>query len=285
MRSRGHDIRQSPLVADVIARGMTIGSTVNMSHPGISSFGSSAADQGLDRHARHRQATRARLMAAGRRLIGAQGFASVAVASITEEADVGVGSFYNYFRSKAELLDVVIAEVAALLGEVLEGLTAGRSDPAERVAVCVRYVVRLTRHDPTWAWFVLRASDAVPRVVTSVVAPIEPHVRAGMGAGRFVVEDPAMAVEAVGGLLLHAMRATLLRGGEPYDGDRVAAEQVLRVLGLDRESAHAIATSALAEHAGRHDGVSHPTNERRALSHGDRASAGTAARRRRALRP
>lgn len=118
----------------------------------------------------------------------------------------------------------------------------------------------LTRHDPTWAWFVLRASDAAPRVVTSVVAPIEPHVRAGIGAGGFGSRT-RHGLGGRRGLLLQAMRATLVRGGEPQAGDRIAAEQVLRLLGLDRESAHAIATSALAEHVGCHDGVPHPTTK------------------------
>jgi AcrR family transcriptional regulator len=188
--------------------------------------------------------TRARLVDAGRRLIGARGLDGVAIATIAEEADVAVGSFYNYFGSKQDLLDVIIAEVAALLDEVLERLTSPMSDPAERVAACVRSVVHLAGEDPTWAWFVLRASDAVPRLAASVTVPIERHVRAGIAIGRFEVEDPTLALNAVGGAMLQVMRATLLGELGPW-ADRLAAEHVLRLLGVAPAAAHVVASRRL----------------------------------------
>ncbi len=199
---------------------------------------------GLDRHARHRLQTRARLVEAGRRLIGNGGFDGVAVASITEEADVGVGSFYTCFRSKRDFLDVIIAEVTGLLDEVLTRATAHLTDPAERVAACTRQVVRLAGSDPTWAWFMLRATDAVPRVAASVMAPIERHVRAGVASGRFTVEDVTVAMNAVGGALLYVMRGTLLGDVGPQ-GDRITAEYVLRLLGVAPEAAHVLAARRL----------------------------------------
>jgi AcrR family transcriptional regulator len=188
--------------------------------------------------------TRARLVAAGQRLIGARGMEGVAVATIADEADVGVGSFYNYFESKQDFLDVIIAEVAALLGKVLERLTSAMSDPAERVAACIRHVVYLAGEDPTWAWFVLRASDAVPRLTASVTAPIERHVLAGIASGRFKAEDPTVAVNAVGGAMLSVMRARLLGRVGPH-ADRIAAEQVLRLLGLTPAAAAVVACHRL----------------------------------------
>lgn len=192
------------------------------------------------RRARQRMRTRARLLDAGRRLIAARGLDAVPIAAITDEADVGVGSFYNYFASKQDLLDVVIAEVAGLLGEMTRQLTGAMDDPAERVAACVRYVVHLAGEDPTWAWFVLRASDAVPRLATGVTAAIEPHLRAGIASGRFTVDDPAVALNVVGGAMLHVMRARLLGRVGP-DAARVAAEHVLLMLGIAPAAARAVA--------------------------------------------
>ncbi|MCC6766267.1 MAG: TetR/AcrR family transcriptional regulator [Deltaproteobacteria bacterium] len=191
------------------------------------------------RRLRQRNQTRARLVAAGRRVIAAHGLEGAAVSAITDDADVGVGSFYNYFTSKRELLNVIVAEAAALLGEVLNGRTGAMADPAARVAVAVRHVVHLAGTDPTWAWFVLRATDAVPRLAASVTAPIEPHVRAGMASGRFTVDDPELAVNAVGGMMLHVMRARLLGRVGPQ-ADRIAAEHVLRTLGLAPAAARAV---------------------------------------------
>ena len=172
-------------------------------------------------------------------MIAARGLDGAAVADITDDADVGVGSFYNYFTSKRELLHVIVAEVAALLAAELHRRTSGLRDPATRVAVAVREVVHLAGDDPTWAWFVLRATDAVPRLAACVTAPIEPHVHAGIASGRFVVDDPELALDAIGGMVLHVMRARLLdRVAE--DADRVAAEHVLRTLGLTPAAACAV---------------------------------------------
>ena len=201
------------------------------------------------RRARRRRRTRAGLLEAGRRSIGARGLECVAVAAITDEADVGVGSFHDYFASKRDFLDVVIAEVTALVGDALDRAAHGIHDPAERVVACVRQVVRLAEEDPTWAWFVLRASDAVPRLAASVIAPIERHVRSGMACGRFRVDDPAMTMEDVGDVTLSVMRATLLRRVGAH-ADRLAAEQVLRLLGLPPMAAHVVAARRLPGDAG-----------------------------------
>ena len=59
---------------------------------------------------RQRLRTRRLLLDAGRTLIAAKGVAGLRIQDITEEADVALGSFYNYFQSKEELLEAVITE-------------------------------------------------------------------------------------------------------------------------------------------------------------------------------
>ncbi len=53
------------------------------------------------------QDNRARLMAAGKALIGSRDFASVSIADITEKAGISVGAFYRHFESK----DLFLAEI------------------------------------------------------------------------------------------------------------------------------------------------------------------------------
>jgi AcrR family transcriptional regulator len=57
-----------------------------------------------DRHARRREHTRARLLRAARTLFARQGIDKTRINEITEEADVGFGSFYNHFESKAAIV-------------------------------------------------------------------------------------------------------------------------------------------------------------------------------------
>ncbi|MBN8933022.1 MAG: helix-turn-helix transcriptional regulator, partial [Rhizobium pusense] len=59
-------------------------------------------DEG-DRNDRRRARTRRALLDAARRVIGRQGVENVTIQEITDEADVGFGSFYNHFATKEDL--------------------------------------------------------------------------------------------------------------------------------------------------------------------------------------
>ena len=56
------------------------------------------------RAARQRMWTRERLIEAARRVIARQGIDATTIADITSAADVGIGSFYNHFKSKEDLV-------------------------------------------------------------------------------------------------------------------------------------------------------------------------------------
>jgi len=70
-----------------------------------------AAEVGTDReprNARRKRETRERLLDAALRLMAERGMAGVTINEITEAADVGFGSFYNYFESKEAIYDAII---------------------------------------------------------------------------------------------------------------------------------------------------------------------------------
>ena len=76
------------------------------------------------RERRHAE-TRARLMSAALRLFAERGFADTSIEDITEAADVGKGTFFNYFPSKEHVLDAFgktrVARVEAALAEARSG--------------------------------------------------------------------------------------------------------------------------------------------------------------------
>jgi AcrR family transcriptional regulator len=84
-----------------------------------------------DRHARRREATRAKLVEAAKALFARQGVDNTRIQEITDEADVGFGSFYNHFQSKEALIEVVLADTIAEGVLRLFGLPA---DEAAQVA-------------------------------------------------------------------------------------------------------------------------------------------------------
>ena len=58
----------------------------------------------LGRRTRHKAELRSRLLRAALDLFARQGFAATTVEQITEAADVGKGTFFNYFPSKEQVL-------------------------------------------------------------------------------------------------------------------------------------------------------------------------------------
>jgi AcrR family transcriptional regulator len=66
----------------------------------------------LGRRERRRQETLHRLMSAAIQLFATQGYAKTAVEDITEAADVGKGTFFNYFPTKDALLLAIFDALA-----------------------------------------------------------------------------------------------------------------------------------------------------------------------------
>jgi AcrR family transcriptional regulator len=197
-----------------------------------------------DRHARRREETRARLVQAARKLFARQGVDNTRINEITDEADVGFGSFYNHFESKAAIVEAVLMETVAAHGEAVDSVTAQLDDPPEVIAAAHRHFVRLARRDPEWAWLVVR-TDVSHGVLLEALGPFaERDIRRGVEAGRLSVPDERVALHGAGGALLGVMRA-VLDGDAPDDVDIHHAEGVLRLLGLTATDAAEVARRAL----------------------------------------
>jgi AcrR family transcriptional regulator len=99
---------------------------------------SSISDTGTGRVRRRTQAqrtatTRARLIAAGRRLFAEHGFDAVTTEAIVDAAGVTRGALYHQFEGKAALFAAVNEEVEADLVAVI-GQRIGEADPPDAVA-------------------------------------------------------------------------------------------------------------------------------------------------------
>jgi AcrR family transcriptional regulator len=192
------------------------------------------------RQARRRSQTRTSLIRAAAALFARQGVDNTRINEITDEADVGFGSFYNHFKSKEEIVESVLAEALAAQGLAVAALTSDLADPAEVVAVAHRHFVALARTDPDWAWLLIRL-EMSQKVALGALGPFAEHdIAAGIKAGRFRVANRRIAMLDAGGALLSVMR-DVLDGRAPKDAGRLHAEGVLRLLGLTPEEAAAVA--------------------------------------------
>ena len=192
------------------------------------------------RNERRKARTRSALLASGQHLFGEQGFDATTIAEIADEADVAIGSFYNYFATKDELLAALLQETLAEQLGHMQARRAGIDDPAEAISVAHRHFVRLAREEPDWARLLVRL-DIPHRLTNDVLGRHAMRdLRAGINAGRFHVPNQRLALLASGGALTSVMHAVLL-GELGKNADCEHAEGVLRSFGLNPAEAAEIA--------------------------------------------
>ncbi len=193
-----------------------------------------------NRQARRRLQTRARLVRAAAALFSRQGVDNTRINEITDEADVGFGSFYNHFKSKEEIVDAVLAETITAQGAALAAVTADVDDPAAVVAIAHRHFIELAGRDPDWGRLLVRL-DATHELILKALGPYaERDLDRGIKVGRFRVANRRIAMIDAGGALLAVMRE-VLEGRAPRDAGRLHAEGVLRLLGMSPEDAAEVA--------------------------------------------
>jgi AcrR family transcriptional regulator len=202
------------------------------------------ADETLTRTDRRRARTERALTAAARELIAEKGVTGLRIGDITERADVALGSFYNYFESKEEVVEAIVAETIGGLAEALGGFIESVEDPAEAVSVSTRRVIGLCYEDPGLAWLLLNLDRADARFETMVFPQARSALERGIGAGRFDIAEVGVALTAIVGLALAVMRG-ILEERLPRGAEVTATEGVLRLLGLDRDQAREVASREL----------------------------------------
>jgi AcrR family transcriptional regulator len=195
------------------------------------------------RGARRRARTRGRLTEAARALISEKGVAGLRIQEITESADVALGSFYNHFESKEELVEAIVAEsLEALAAAVAEGRPG--QDPAELVAAAIRRFVRLAYDDPDFARLLVHLNHADALFATAVLPYARGALQAGIDAGRLVTGDIEVALTAIVSGSLGMLRA-IVDGRHGQAADVAYAAHVLASLGLTPDEALAVASAAL----------------------------------------
>jgi AcrR family transcriptional regulator len=197
-----------------------------------------------DRRARRKAETRAKLVDAARRVFARQGIDATRINQITEEADVGFGSFYNHFQSKEDIVAAVVEQTIAEAGATIDRATSDITDPAEVVAVAHRSLVAWAAANPEFAWLLVRLDTSHDAMLGALGSYAARDLQRGIDAGRFSVEDRNIALVASGGALLAVIRAVLEGRAGQTAGERHAAG-VLRMFGLPTNAAAEVAARPL----------------------------------------
>lgn len=189
----------------------------------------------LGRRERRRLRNREALVAAARQVMADVGYERATITAITDAADLGFGTFYQYFQSKEDILEAVIEEalarmVAPLQSDDLSALTPERALEAvarrfAEAAAANRDVLRIVfRHGPMSLRPLLHFRDAF-------VEQLETVIRRGLAVGDFAVADPSLAARALAGLYVQGL---LWRGENHRDsGATPDVTGALTALALD----------------------------------------------------
>lgn len=209
----------------------------------------SADQQPLGRRERRKIETRARLLSAARELVARQGVDAVRINEITEEADVGFGSFYNYFEGKDAIVAAVVEAVATELGDAIAEATAEIEDAAEVMAIAHRTIMARAAEHPSEGWLLIRLEFSHDLVTIALGPYALRDLQRGVDDGRFVVHNVGASLIALGGALLAAVRA-VLQGHAGPNADVEHAIAVLQLLGVPLNDAVEVASRPLPDVSG-----------------------------------
>lgn len=194
--------------------------------------------------------TRQALMAAGRRVFSRKGVEAATVLEIVREAGVSQPSFYNHFASRDALVEAIAADFFQADVSYKVKVFRRVADPAAAIAINAIHTLQLARDDPAVAWVMVRSG--VMRELGGGRGPddLARMIEAGARKGRFRIADPRVAAAVIRGAAYPLLR-DILQGRAPDDVALQFAELILRMLGLSRREAAAVALRAAA--AGAHE--------------------------------
>lgn len=188
---------------------------------------------------RKAEQTRRRILDAAREQMAQGGPESITILSIADRADIGQGTFYNYFPSRDEVIEAVIYDVVETLGERLDELTRRMSDAAEIYSFSLRHLMQSAVSDPVWGWFMVRLGIAQEGLLLALGPRAARDIQLGVDRGRFKVDDVPLASAMTFGALLAAMHS-YLDNRSPEDPSQQYGEDLLRMVGVPADEAHRV---------------------------------------------
>jgi AcrR family transcriptional regulator len=212
-----------------------------------SASGKSSLNAG-GRLAKRRRLTRARLLESAYQVMSRTGVDAAKIQEITDKADIGFGTFYNYFETKDQLASQVLDCVINDLGRRNEIATRRiRSiNPALVMPLSIRLWLHEAMHAPMWEWWVLRPDLLVNRMREGFGPFGMRDMRDAISCGTFKIAEkdvePMWALACwtmVGGM--HDIDI----GRRPDKDEFLVVESIMRMMGVESEAAKRLSRGTL----------------------------------------
>ena len=158
------------------------------------------------RVARRQRLVRESLIRSARDIMSEKGVDAATMLEIAENADVGAGTVYNYFKSKDELAVAVLEEMMSSLAIRIEAVTNTFEDPAQVYAFGIRTVLETATHDIRWRQLLNRSEVLADAMFRRMGPYAIRDLQQATAAGRFNADAPEliwrMACHAIIGISL-----------------------------------------------------------------------------------
>lgn len=178
------------------------------------------------RVARRQKRNRRALIDAAGEIMSQKGIDAATMLEIAENADVGAGTVYNYFKSKDDLAIAVLEELMHDLALKIEEVTNRFVDPAQVYAFGIRTVIDTATGDLRWRQLLYR-SEVIANAMYRQMGPFAIRdLQNATAAGRFKVDNAPLTWK----LATHALVGLALAITNGELPESAADEGVVRLL-------------------------------------------------------
>ena len=188
---------------------------------------------------RKKEKTYKQLLAAGLRVLNEKG-EELTARDVTAEADVSIGTFYNYFDDPDALVDAIMRD--QLLAMAATIADAPIRDPALRIAVTATRVLQRAVADPRWARLALRLVNR-PGEPNQLNRFLQEDLAEGLEQGRFKRGADDATLDQATGLVVMTIRRIIAGHAKPDIVPRMV-ERLLEGFGVSDDEARELAAAA-----------------------------------------
>lgn len=188
----------------------------------------------------------ARIMHAALRLFAEKGAKHIAISDLAKEAGLSRGTIYNNIENPDDLFSVVCELVYLEQRQTTRTEDSDITDPALRLALILRKVIRRVYEEPDWGKFIAQFGMIDPRLGKFWGKLPNRLLREGLASGRFQFrEDQIHSITALSGGAVMGATALVLGGLQTWrKSGSDTSELVLRALGIDPAEARVLSNKA-----------------------------------------
>ncbi len=193
-----------------------------------------------------REKTRNRLIESALGVFAEKGPDAPLIDDFIAAAGVARGTFYNYFRTTAELLSAVVGESSDEVLGVIDPVVREVQDPARRVVMGSRLYMQVAVRYPLWGAFITRIGTRRGSRGRLLDEYLTRDLTAAIDLGRFRVADVAVARDIALGSIMYGIE-TLLSGEAPVNYAQQSMYALLQAFGIDADEARELAYERVVE--------------------------------------